>query len=134
MKLHRKKEIILEDFAIYNQELEEQKLIIMYFNIRSLNKNYEELCAILNSLRFKPFILICKETWILHGIGSYNIEGYDLYYSEGEFTSADGVVVYISNHLKGQIKHVNRINIGLIKVNETELKVLEFELLITAIY
>lgn len=129
-----RKEKIIENFSSFNQEIGEQKLTIMHINIRSLNKNFDELCLNLNALRHKPSILICTETWTLQNTACYIMEDYDLHYTKGNLTGADGVVVYVSKHLKANTSQINTINIGLIKAIEIKLKLLDTDLLITAIY
>ena len=38
---------------------------ILHVNIRSLQANYNKLIVFLESLKVKPTIIICSETWVL---------------------------------------------------------------------
>ena len=49
----------------------------------------------------KPCIIVCSETRKLVHPESFNITGYKMYYNKNYINSNDGVVVYISDYIKG---------------------------------
>ena len=71
-------------------------LTILHLNIRSLNANFNLLETFLESLKIKPKVLICTESWILQHYQLFNLQGYKMYYNFGKLNKADGVVMYIS--------------------------------------
>lgn len=51
---------------------------ILYLNIRSLNANFNRLEILIESLKVKPYIIVCAESWIIDNntISQYNLKGY----------------------------------------------------------
>lgn len=75
-------------------------LNIMCTNIRSLNANFEDLILFLeNDIHYKKIdILILTETWHNTVDISYNITGYNTYYSLIKRNQNDGIVIFIKKN------------------------------------
>ena len=106
-------------------------LKIMHINIRSLNKNIDNLKLCINSMLQKPDIIICTETFEINCVNLFDIEGYDLFCVNSNLSRNDGSCIYIKN----TIKHANySINIGQIKAIYTEIESNSGKIYITSFY
>ena len=72
---------------------------VMYLNIRSINSNFNQLQLLISRLEFKPFIIVCVETWYVEHENFFQLPGYHMYYNEGQLNIADGVIVYVLNDI-----------------------------------
>jgi len=88
-------------------------LNIIHLNIRSLQRNYDELVILVNSLK-NIDIIILSETFILSEVSFFAIDGYSIFYNHAEFNKNDGVVMYIKNNL-------NIISVDTIKLSQITL-------------
>lgn len=70
-------------------------VLIMLTNVRSLNKNLNQLLILLETLQKKPEVIACTETRNLETLGMFDIPGYKLYYNESRLNKADGAAFYI---------------------------------------
>ena len=59
------KEIICDGLETLNKQIFDANNFILYVNIRSLNANYEKLQLLVESLKTKPMLIVCSETWNL---------------------------------------------------------------------
>ena len=84
-------EIEYDTIEKLNKGINKYDWIIVYVNIRRLNSNFENLEALLNSLKFLPQVVVCSETWVLQNPNLYNIKNYKMYYNYGAINAADGV-------------------------------------------
>ena len=74
-------------------------LKLMHLNIRSLPKNYDALCNLLQSLKFFPDLFCLTETRIKdRPLFNISLPGYSFVHVNSK-TAAGGVAVYISNRL-----------------------------------
>ena len=94
------KEVIYEEISYTNLKtlnvnLNRNDNLILHVNIRSLNANYNKLEIFIKSLKTKPNIIVCSETWNLPNPQLFRIQGYKLYYNNSFINQNDGVVVYI---------------------------------------
>lgn len=108
-----KQEKIVHNMNSLNKFIQLNKEIIMYVNIRSINANYEKLQVLIESLDVKPFVIVCTETRILEYSGYFCLRGYKLYYNNSQINIADGVVIYIKDHIA---ETTNKINIGRLSI------------------
>lgn len=69
----------------------------IHLNIRSINKNFENLLILLESLSTSYQIIILSETWKIDCLDKYHIKNYNIYYSEGTHNQNDGVLIYVRN-------------------------------------
>lgn len=116
---------------IDNLVYEKKGLFILHLNIRSLNKNFDELKLFINSLKTSPDVIICSETHKITLPALYQIENYSLFYVDSEINKWDGTCVYVASGIKHKntIKKINRM-----KVILTELEIGYDNLLITSLY
>lgn len=114
---------------LYNDE----KLDIKVFhkNIRSLNKNMDELTTLLHELDEDFHCIILSETWTLNGEDIFKMEGYDFLYNKGTVNKSDGLVVYVRDSLPYTYKIVN---LGVIRALQVEFKFCGRTVLITGVY
>ena len=106
----------IEDFS----ELTYKKdgIFILQTNIRSMNANFNEFEVMLSKLKKKPDIIVCTESWRIQSINQFKLHGYQIYYTEGKRTRADGVIVYIRDSYD---KSVEIIKLGELNVIRVEL-------------
>ena len=73
-------------------------LTILHLNIRSLNKNFDELHEFLASFRIRPDVNYLTKTQIKNdSLVNIAIPQYKLRHVDSQ-TSAGGVAVYVSDH------------------------------------
>lgn len=103
---------------------------IMYLNIRSLNANFPEIELLIDNLKFKPFLIICTETWQITHEKFYALTGYDMFYNKSYINRADGVVVYIRDDIvtdSDAVIHViddlKIITISIVMLNGSKLEI-----------
>lgn len=77
----------------------EQFLNIIHLNIRSLNKNFDELLVYIESLENNVDIIVLSETWKLEGLCNFSIPNFNIFYNESFFNKNDGVVVYVKHNI-----------------------------------
>lgn len=87
------------DCSHYINRYMENDLIIAHFNIRSINKNYDNLIAFMNHFSVKIDIIICSETRVIIDQNFFNITGFNLVYSGSNFNQNDGTLIYVRNYL-----------------------------------
>ena len=97
-----------------------------------MNANFEELEVLINSLKIKPDVLVCTETWKIFSINRYKLDGYKMYHSGGTVTAADGVMVYVKQELTQIIKTVNIIELSVLRIELFDKQ--NKKIIITAIY
>ena len=106
-------EIAYDDLNSLNKKITRKNNLILYLNIRSLNANFERLQIFIKRLNVKPYVIICAESWKLDHYLYYKLNGYNIYYNNGNINKSDGVVVYVKENLE-QI--TNTVEIGRLKI------------------
>ena len=66
--------------------------LILCVNIRSINKNFDKLKILIESLKNKPSIVVC--TWIQENFEGFKLDNYESYYNESKLNHNDGVMVF----------------------------------------
>lgn len=111
--------------------MKQNGLYILHVNIRSLNKNFDELKLAINSMFKKPDIIICTETHKIVLPSMYELQNYDLHFVDSEINKCDGTCLYVSRN----ISHKNTvISIGKIKSLFTELTIGQEKIYLTSLY
>lgn len=87
-----------DDPMIQNNE-SKSTLNIMHLNIRSINKNMDNLMVLLESLKTEFHIIILSETWRINCTDNFNIKDYNIFYSEGNYNQNDGLVIYVKDKI-----------------------------------
>jgi len=83
---------------IHNEHGKNINLNILHLNIRSLQKNYDELLIFIYDLKERNVdVIILTETFILEDMKFYEIPGYSAFYNNAKFNTHDGVVCYIKD-------------------------------------
>ena len=78
-------------------------LTILHLNIRSLNKNFDQLHEFLVSIRIRPDVICLTETRIKNDpLVNITIPQYKFYHVDSQ-TSAGGVVVYVSDNFTSKL-------------------------------
>lgn len=89
--------IIMEDLSSCKKLLADKQndFLIFHCNIRSLNKNINELKILLQGLgnNFKAIVL--TETFFIQDVQLINLPGYNTFYNFGNLNSHDGIVIYL---------------------------------------
>lgn len=98
-------ERVYNNLETFNKEINHNNNLILYLNIRSLNANFEKLLILIESLKIKPYIIVCTEVWNLSHYEYFSIKEYKMYYNFGKINKNDGVVIYI----KEEVKHITEI-------------------------
>lgn len=105
----------------FNKNICQQSNLIACINIRSLNKHFEELEAFIDSLVIKPCVIVCTETWNVQSTSLFKLQGYNIYYNEGEINKADGVAMYLREDIIADTTTVIIDNIKILR-SEMQLK------------
>ena len=69
---------------------------IFHMNIRSIQKNFEELLMSLETTQNHFDFIVLTETWQLEAINNFHIPNYTFYYNEANFNQNDGVIFLCS--------------------------------------
>lgn len=106
---------IFDDLGKLRNELgRERKFNLLHLNIRSMQKNFNELTIYLNELNLEKIdIIVLSETFVIEDKSRYSLPNFDIYYSDSKFNRNDGVVVYVRHNLCStcEIIHLTETNI-----------------------
>ena len=64
-----------------NKGINSKNDLILCVNIKSINKNFDKLKILIESLKNKPSIVVCTETWIQENFEGFKLDNYESYYS-----------------------------------------------------
>lgn len=132
--MNNKNEIICTSFEDVSSEnfflLNNNNITIIHQNIRSVNKNFDQLLLQLNQLKDLPQIIILSEIWISDNeVNFFKIQGYNCIYKCNDRQQSAGVMIYIHKNLNinssstNIFKTADSITVEL-KVGKTLLKIL----------
>lgn len=82
----------------------EKGLRVFHMNIRSLNKNFNSLLALLSSMDVKLDIIILTEVWLSKVTHFPSIDGFSTYSSKDPVNQNDGIVLYVNSDLNHTIE------------------------------
>lgn len=71
-----------------------KKLTLLSQNIRSINKNFNNLAIFLNRLQFKPDIIVLTECRINEFSNELSLDDYKCFHSKSYINQSDGIVIY----------------------------------------
>lgn len=97
------------DFDSYNLS-KQSDFSVFHINVRSINKNFDELLILLESLKDKFDIIILTETWKIHCLDNYKIINYNMFYSEGNFNQNDGVLVFVRADIRVEMVSKSKLH------------------------
>lgn len=104
---------------------------IFHNNIRSINKNMNELLIMLDKLQYNFDCIILTETWQIPDIHFFKIQGFNIIYNEGDINQNDGVVMYIKDNYNYNIK-ISKI--GAVRVIKATIQIPNETIVIHAMY
>lgn len=84
---------------LFTLEPSEGFLKVIHFNIRSYNKNIDNVLILLEDLKVKFDLIVLTEAWLECGNNLTDLEGYDVYSTEIHWNRNDGVIVYCKTEL-----------------------------------
>lgn len=81
---------------------------IINMNIRSLRKNFDSFLLYLESLTYKPNVIILTEIWIKEEeVSLYNIEGYNKFFGCTTRNKAGGIAVFVNSEIEATLMSKN---------------------------
>ena len=88
---------------IYDKTLnlhnDSNSMILMHLNVRSLQKNYDDLYYLIASLSFQPDVICLFESRINQPLKSIQLQGYDFVNAKPN-KQASGTAIYVCSKLK----------------------------------
>lgn len=101
-------------------------LNVLHINIRSVEKNFEELLILLHNLQREVHVLVLTETWLTDIFPDYlNIKNFNSIHVCNKYNKCDGIIIYVSNLLEIEqfslqpLNHCNSIRISVRFNNDT---------------
>ena len=113
-----KREKTFASIETLNKTLSNKNDLILLVNIRSMNKNFDKLKILIQSILNKPSIIICTETFNQVNYKEYDLNDYDSYYNESRINGNDGVIVFVSKSIRQVTKTIES---GKIKIINTKI-------------
>lgn len=114
-KLHINSNII-NNISEFNTFLKSSKnkntFNLFHTNIRSLDKNLDELKILISQLEINFDIIVCTETRNIEYLDLYCIDNFEIYFNNSKYNANDGVIVYVNNRIKHlvDIKIINNFH------------------------
>lgn len=72
------------------------KLNIVHLNIRSLQKNFDELLVYLHAMSLEDIdVLVLSETFRLRNIDRFRLPNFDMFYNDSKFNKNYGCMIYV---------------------------------------
>ena len=94
-----------------NMLISSQNLFLLHLNIRSLKKNYDKLCELIDQLPTRPHLIGLSETKIKHQpLLDISLPNYNFVHAASP-TNAGGVGLYISDSLNYEILGNNSMSV-----------------------
>lgn len=84
----------------------EQVLSVFHTNIRSFNKNCNNLFVTLANIKSRFHVVCITETWHNEDSLGIDMEGYDSFKTTGKINRNDGTVVFVRKELSASVKEV----------------------------
>lgn len=89
---------------------------MMHNNIRSINKNLDEMKMILSQQEIQFDCIVFSETHQIENLALYYMEGYSLIYNEAKFNKNDGIVIFLKDSLPYNSSIIKLHEISIIKL------------------
>ena len=89
------------DVSLFNSNFVRKDVFVFHLNICSFHAHFDELSVLLDSLIFRPSVIVLTETWFSEG-NIHDIDGYVGYHTYRQ-TRGGGVSVYVCNSLGSYI-------------------------------
>lgn len=131
--LSRLDDNIINCFNIYNnfelknliknfEDINDNKINfkLLHMNIRSINKNMDELLIFIDELNNNNCDLDCiilSECWQIHDLIRFNIDGYETFYNNSSYNQNDGVIIFVKTKYRPTVQINNfDFNYNIIRV------------------
>ena len=100
--------VTLEDIDSWSEYIKNNyhDFKIFHLNIRSLNKNFLELCATLQYISKSFDVIVLTEAW-LYDENGFDLPGYKKYVKTNKYNKCDSVVVYCNNNIDANLIDIN---------------------------
>ena len=79
-------------------------LKILHMNIRSINKNFDELSVLTELLGFQCDVIVLSECWLSKVLELPILEGYNSYSTKNNYNQNDGCAIYIKSSIKCEVQ------------------------------
>lgn len=96
-------------------------LNLFHLNIRSLNKNLDELLILLDSLKTEFQVIVLSETWLNDPSEFITLDGYKDYHSVRSNGRGGGVSILVRNNIHSQLLPQFTLNNNVLEVCSVEL-------------
>lgn len=114
--------------------LGESLLNVVHVNIRSINKNIDNLITFIESYKLQCIdIFVLSETFQLVSTSNCNIPNYQLFYNEASYNKNDGVIVLVKDGINVNFRH-EKLNISGATVGRLEFQLNNILFGLTAVY
>lgn len=100
-------------------------------NIRSIQKNFDDLIIFLRQFSNDFDIIVLSETYQVYDLNLFDIDGYDIIYNHGNNNRNDGILIYIKKYFKYNFSVIEIAETKALEVNTLEN---ENEITLTVIY
>lgn len=101
-----------EDFIQGRVDKNRYGLGVVHFNIRSLQKHFNELLVYVEMAKDILDVIILSETGKIKNIHDFSIPQFSIHYNEAIFNKCDGSIIYVRNNIS--------VNVNIVPVNETK--------------
>lgn len=95
--------------------------LLLHCNIRSFNKNIDELCASIKSMNCCPDVLVLSETWFSPSNNLGNIEGFNGYHTFRQQKRGGGISVFV--HKKYKTSSLQNLSLCLENIETSAVKI-----------
>lgn len=82
-------------------------LKILHINIRSIQKNFDEISVLMKLLGFHCDVIVLSECWLSKISQLPTLDGYTSYHTNNTFNQNDGCAIYIKSSIKHDVKEPN---------------------------
>lgn len=113
----------------------ESKLLnLVHLNIRSVNKNFENLLLLLENFRLSLCdVIVLSECFQILSTDQCNIPGYDTFYNQADYNKNDGVIILVKSDVNAQFS-CSRLPSSHATVGRISFRVNNISFGITAVY
>nr|CAI5841873.1 unnamed protein product [Callosobruchus analis] len=106
----------IEDYLAEQHEGDICGLGVIHFNIRSLQKHYDELLVYVQSAKEVLNVIVLSETGKIENLHDFQIPGYSAYYNESCHNKCDGTLIYVKACISANVKIANVDNYKFLRV------------------
>ena len=91
---------------------------IFHINIRSLNKNFDQLLVFLTDLKLKFDVVVCTESWInFDAANTFKINDYNTHIILPVLNKCDGIAIFVKSNLNYTVEKIRMSTCCACKIN-----------------